>query len=282
MGKIIQEKVEDTFYSQNLTACELSILIGMDSLAYIISDAQHQVQALKEIRFEDPLPSFLEHLKITIDQDSRLNGSYSNIRIGFFHPQFILIPERLFKYEERAIYLKEAADLGADYAYLVDDLGPSNIKNIYAVQEEVVQFLRVAFPGSRFSHITSIFSDSIKRQRLNNDKDHCYLNIRSGQAILLFFKGNDLQFANVYSFKLDKDLLYFVLLVYNQFNLNPENVPLTITGELSKQGSIYKLLQRYIRNILFAQSPALLKIGTQLNTLPRHYYYDLFNLLLSK
>ena len=69
-----------------------------------------------------------------------------------------------------------------------------------------------------------------------------------------------------------------VLLVYNQFKLNPEVIPLHISGQLVKESAIYKSLYRYVRNISFLKISDTYQLNAKLSENPTYFFFDVLSL----
>ena len=82
-------------------------------------------------------------------------------------------------------------------------------------------------------------------------------------------------FFNTFYFSKPSDLLYFVLLTYKQFELNPLEIPLTLSGNVLEDSEIYKLLVRYIRTLRFAELPEGFKLPEHSKNLQPHFWFDL-------
>ena len=96
------------------------------------------------------------------------------------------------------------------------------------------------------------------------------------QAILL--KDGNLMFINTFQFQSSKDFIYYVLLLFDQFDLKQEEVNLMLSGQLIKDSEIYRLLFRYIKKVNFIQHPSFISFGPKMKTKPSYYYFDIFSL----
>jgi hypothetical protein len=59
--------------------------------------------------------------------------------------------------------------------------------------------------------------------------------------------------------------------------LNPENIEVILLGEVEKNSEIYSIAQKYIRNLKFGERNDNADYSYQLQTLPKHLYFTLFN-----
>ena len=103
--------------------------------------------------------------------------------------------------------------------------------------------------------------------------------IRDSPNILqiALFDGQALIFSNQFPFKSEKDFLYYTLLIYGQFKLDPETIPLHISGQLVKESAIYKKLYHYIRYTSFVPISSAYQLNSLLDK-PDYFFFDLLNI----
>ena len=66
---------------------------------------------------------------------------------------------------------------------------------------------------------------------------------------LIYFVKNKLVFYNRFDFNTKEDLIYYLLFIIDQLKLNPEETPVVITGDISKDDDNYMIIYKYIRNV---------------------------------
>jgi hypothetical protein len=102
-----------------------------------------------------------------------------------------------------------------------------------------------------------------------------FLNLRDGQFDLLVFNGNQLVYCNGFHFRTPEDVAYYVIFVYEQLNLNPEETGLCLLGNVEKLSPVYDLLFRYIRLIEFMGRNEGFKYSYLFDEIPGHSYFSL-------
>jgi hypothetical protein len=181
-----------------------------------------------------------------------------------------LIPDKLFRHEETASYfrllhadtrnLQFGHELIREYdCQLVWAIDPcfSSILPQGTIQHQASGLIR-AFGASSVADERSVF-----------------LNIRGKLAQLAVFDNRNLQFYNTFNFLKPNDLLYFTLLVYEQFRLDPRRTPLHASGTLRPGSEEYQSLYTYIEQIKFIQPVLTEKWPAGAGSLPTHYWFDL-------
>lgn len=279
---ITREIIEDLFSARNTLSYELSILIGVDSFDYVLTDAGHQVLALLTSSF-DPAKSTLSE-QIRQEQERKhqlLKHSYKNVKVAYANEKMTLIPSRLYNDAERLTYLSQTITLKADDEIRVNDLPVLQAKNVFAIPNAIIDLVQQHFSGVRVFHLTSALLTGFRQSITPSERQFRVLVHLSGDLLYItLFDHAHLFFCNCFTYKNAKDFLYYILLVFKQFNLNPEETPLWLSGRLVPDSEIYRLLYRYIRHLHFVRLPAFYQAGPKLSEEPAHFYFDLLSINL--
>jgi hypothetical protein len=281
MGRINQEIVEFAFSQKATPAYELNVLIGSDSIYYLINDAQLNVLALKSFHFDQrPSGDLAASLKSAFFDDPLLKESYLSTKIVFTTPHFTLVPTKFYNENQHTAYFENLTEMiGYDHI-AVDTIKTMDVQNVYLIDSQLLATAKTILPAAQHHHIFSSLILGFQKLAESRGSYQVFANIRDGQLQILFFDGRDLVFANSFSFKTPQDVIYYLLNCYEQFKLNPEVTPLSISGSLTEHSDIFKYVYRYIRHISFVPTPAYFRFGQQFTGIPAHFYFDLFSINL--
>lgn len=282
MSRINQEVVEYSFSAQSTASYELSLLIGADSIYYMVNDGQLNILTLKSFHFDHAKSkSTIESLKSVFFEDRHLKEPYRSTKIVITTPHFTLVPSKFYNINENNTYLKNITNLGANDSFLKDDFKNQPFKNVYAADKQLISFIQTIFPqNSSIHHVSTALIEGFQKIAELRQGHQVFANMRDGLIQIFFFDGKDLIFANSYTFQFSQDLVYYLMMVYEQFKLNPETIPLSISGYLTQDSDIFKFIYRYIRHVNFIQAPLYLRFGQQFTGIPQHFYFDLFSIKL--
>ncbi|MEL6924570.1 MAG: DUF3822 family protein [Bacteroidota bacterium] len=279
---MIAADIQESNFNKNLTnGYDLSILLGMDSFIYSISDESRQVLALRAYSFEKAVSDFsriITALQELLQQDKKLQLAYRKVRLGLVNKKSTLVPNPFFDENQKATYLDKVTRLSDSDLIKVDHLEPLAAKNVYLVNRDVIKLLRNQFPNLQLYHSFSSLLLGLRQNTEHSTGATLYGNVREQVLQLVYFDGKDLVFSNSFGFHSSKDFIYFVMNVYHQFKLSPEEVPFVISGQIVEDSEIYHLLYRYIRHLKIIELPAQFQIGQELAREPQHFYFDLFSL----
>ena len=251
----------------------------MDSLTYCIYGSAKELLVLKKIDFDttNKHSQLVDQLTLIWNDERFLNLSYRNCSVFYIAPHYTIIPNRLYSDTDKATYLlplKEPSTIKE--LYLADALSTSNSQLIYAVPQELIQFLDKKYAGSY--QLQHSFTSLIKElhQRAGTGRE-VFVNIRDHALQIFFFDNKELIFSNQFPFESEKDFLYYILLVFDQFKLNPIEVPVKISGALSETSTIYNQLYRYIQQLSFINLPTVFQSDLDLKQYPEHLFFDVLH-----
>jgi Protein of unknown function (DUF3822) len=123
MGRINQEIVEFAFSQKATTAYDLNVMVGSDSIYYLINDAQMNVLALKSFHFDQrPNAQIAANLKATFIDDPLLKETYRSTKIVFSTPHFTLIPTKFYDENQHTAYFENLTALTGYDAISVDPI----------------------------------------------------------------------------------------------------------------------------------------------------------------
>ncbi len=280
MGRKINLEIAEDNLSNKINApCELSILIGMDSLAYIISDPNKQINLLRHYELNTAAVTLADEIAAVLLQDEYIRRQYQNVRISIAAKSYTLIPDRLYNPLEKKSYLQPLVRLSDQLVIKVDELKPFAAKNVYGIDANLFDTMTKFLPNSRIYHAGSTFLSGLY-QKSKAEGYRIFLQVDTGVLTVVLMDRKDLIFMNSFEWQSAKDFVYFLLLVFDQFTLDANEVPVFIAGKLVEDSEIYRLLFRYIRNIQFVAPPEAIGLSERWHSPAPHLFFNLFGTLL--
>ena len=279
MGRINQEIVEYSFSPKLSTLYNLNVLLGADSVYYTVSDAENRILVLKSFHADTKKNVNLTGLlKDVFFEDPILNSVYRSVKVGFSSQHQTLVPRKFYLEAEKPLYLKNLTEEDSRNLVEADTIDALDMVNVYAAEKNLIGLIQAIFPKSKYFHNTTSLLQGYERTAKNTDAPQVFANIRDNCVQIFFFTQHKPVFTNVFPFKTSQDIVYYILLVYEQFKLNPEETPLVLSGSITQDSDIFKYIYRYIRHVNFVTIPAALHLGQQFTGVPHHFYFDLFSL----
>ena len=188
-------------------------------------------------------------------------------------PLCTLVPNELFKEDERESYLRFNQSLPQGYRSFHESLKNMESVNIFAMSEKQHERLLNTWPGIRFTHQTTVFIDSILKEEPYESDVNAYVNVNSQSFDIAVVKQGKLKFFNNFRFNTKDDFIYFLMFALEQQQLADSDTPVCFSGLVSNNSEIIRLCERYIRKVRFVRPNATVNVDLSLSNTPFQYYY---------
>ena len=270
------------FHEKTADALSCRIILGHVGLNICLCGSK-EILALRGWHFDQAqkgqldLGAALRDMNTVLATEAIFDYNFEEVSVFLSTPWATLVPNRLF--DQTALpesYLqllaKPSRNLKASFVAL------SSLDNVmvYGVEKEVLKLLVAKFPDAKISHIGHPLLLSWANQVGKRDTA-AFINFSNYMVQMALFDRGQLLYFNTFSFTSPTDFLYFVLLPFNELNLDSHDVPLTLSGEITEHSALHKILLRYIRRIHFADATQGRNLPGEVLALPNHFHYDLFS-----
>lgn len=218
----------------------------MDRFFYLVK-SDKQILVLRTHLF--PAHNYLQlqvAFRHIFHNDKLVQLSYRRTHIGLLSPTTTLIPRDLYDVARTRFYLEHNAVLTKEHVVLEDELYDVGTHQVYAFNQTIFETLQMQFPTSTFGHVLSGLISAYGQ--INKGKT-VYANLIGTYIQIVVFDGKQLLFANTFTQHTEKDVMYFIGLIFNQLNLDWKNNRLILSGEIMPDSLTYFTLQKYIKHV---------------------------------
>lgn len=255
----------------------------MDRFSYAILNGEKKLLALKsyllnaDLDASQPLQPALQEIFL---EDNILKLSFQNIYVGVVNNKSTFVPNRFFQASDSTTYLKNQFSTLEEHQIFIDELEGVDAKNIYAFEQEVIYLVKGFLPSAKFFHnTTSVLYGFMKNQNGSNEKN-VYVNVKGDHLQIALLEGKNLIFFNSYPYQTEHDFIYHVMLIYNQFKLSPESTTAHVSGQITEDSKLFRIIYRFIKDVKLLKIPSTVYFGKNAEGIPPHFYFDLFSLEL--
>ncbi len=258
----------------------LSIELGSDFFSYLITDPQqNELLALQSYSFSSFNKQDVLHCLHELEGKLEFfKYSFKNTLVTYKAESYTLVPNALFKADQKEAYLKFNHALETDELVLVDEVKAADAKNMYAIPDKIKQFFDSHFPNHRLRHFSSVYIDEVFSLNAMRKEKKCFVNINASRLDVVI-TGEGLRFCNSFLYQSTEDLIYFILLSMEQNQCDVQNTEIVISGEVEAGSGIHKIIQQYIKQVNFAVNDKRIVRSAPFASLPHHYYFNLINRL---
>lgn len=272
--------IDEAFNPAYVSTFQLIIQISIDNILITVNEkAGNKYIAFENYSFQnvgnfDDVAEILESL---IKESKLIRHKYKSVVCIIVNNLSTLVPAALFEEDRKKMYLKFNAELQGDEMVMVDDLKSMDTKNVFAVPFSIKSKLDYEFSNIKYHHASSALIDTLISKNKNQTGNKCFVHVQQSHFEVIVIDGKKLLFYNTFNYHSAEDFVYYLLFVFEQLHLNPENIEVILLGEIERNSTIYSLTQKYIRKLKFGERNDGAQYSYQLQTLPTHYYFTLFN-----
>ena len=186
---------------------------------------------------------------------------------------FALIPQVLFDESQKEEYLKL---MSAVEPKSVGFKTFSNWVLVYQNSTDLTDWVKTHLPNVKVLNNAEVVFSYYQNKYKNTDETSVFCHAMGGKLEITAIEKGVLTLHNSFNCQNAKDFVYYVLSVYEQLKLNPEQVPVYLSGWLNNLSPELADLKRYIRNVEWEERPAEFTYSYTFNDSPAHTFNRLF------
>ncbi len=214
-----------------------------------------------------------------IDDHPLLKANFwKNIRVSIQNRCFTLIPSGLFDKNNMADYLSQSIEYDANKSEVraYKQLSMDAI-NVFACSKSLLALFSETYPGKKveYIHETSAFIEGNFRSQMV-EHENVFVSVEESQFTMVVIVNSKLQFCNIFSYKTIEDFVYYLMFAMKELDLDPENLMLTLWGEITHDSSLFKLIYKYVRFAEIGKRPKYLSFPYHFDELLDQRYQTLF------
>jgi hypothetical protein len=282
---VLNEKVSDSYLDQMLVLepqmpVNLYCLVaGNEISAALFSPKKNIFLGLESMR-TDGIDAVASWKKYWEEKDlARFAGIVSS-HISVVNSEHTLVPANYFRPEdaEEIFHLnftrKEGTIVQSQKIQCMDAW------LLYRSNPSLPEAIRASVKSPVFHHHLAALTESFFLRHKNDAGTLLLVHLRRDAMDIVVKSARRILLVNSFSWKTPEDILYRVLNVYEQLQLNPEQEKLFLSGNAIKGAPAVALLQQYIRHVDFMDRPPVASYSNVLDGLAPEQYYSLFSQVL--
>ncbi len=208
-------------------------------------------------------------------KDSVLKNQYHQVNVAVDAPHFAFIPNAIYNPNLQKTYLQQTTPISVNEMVFVDEVEELKLKNVHAIDSRLYDILDANFTYFNLYHNATPFLRRTQRLVEGND---VLVNVLPDKLQIAVYKNNQFQIYNTFKYNSAEAFLYYVLLMYQEFELDNMNTPLTLMGGIMPNSVVYRLLSTYIRQIKFAKRTKYYQFSPKYSTVPQQFHFDLYTM----
>ena len=254
----------------------LSIQLGIYHFSYcLLNTTTFTYDYIKKYPLTSKEDTATEITEI-INNDSVLKAEFSSQSVAFVNFPSTLVPDMLFIEKEAKTIL--AFNTKVNGKVLIDNIVLQKARLIYSVPESILNIVSIFFTKAKCKSQESILIQQYSQ--LNTEKRKAYLYLNEEKVVITIFNCDKIIFNNSFKYTSKEDLLYYVLFSFEQLNISPDSIDVTVFGNIEDTDEHFSLMYEYIRNIKLGKRPHNFTFPNEFQHLANHKYFGLFTQIL--
>lgn len=281
---LVNSFVDEAFDAKKTSSYQLLLQIGIAKMLTGIYDKQKnkyialETYSLANVHNFEGVADLIDDL---FKQSKIAKNNFGAVTCVIVNNLSTIVPTALYEEDRKKMYLKFNASLAGNELVVTDELRSLNAKNIFAIPFSIKAKLDAEYNNITYVHASSTLIDPLVAMNKNQTGKKLYVHIQETHFETVVIDGKNLVFYNTFNYQTPEDFIYYLLFVYEQLQLNPEKIETIFLGEIEKTSAIYTLANKYIRTLKFGARGEGADLSYQLQTLPKHFHFTLFNSYLS-
>lgn len=228
-----------------------------------------------QLPIEPHCSSITDSLNIVFGEHEFLKSlKWKTVSITIDNQSFTLLPVALFKKEYTNKYLQLAKGQMIEEEEEVRLKVHSDLAliNIYSSSRKLYNWFQEIYPllDLQYQHLSSQLID----YAVNSSKAQtAFLYFGKNSFTLVITINGALKFCNRFIYQTSEDLVYYVLFVMNELEIEPDEIFIRLYGNIEKESEVFTLLNQYLPKVKIGDSTTE---NTSENQVEIHRYIGLF------
>jgi len=272
--------VDYTFEKERSNQYHLSIQSGLNGFSFCIFDNLQQKHIVFRRYVFDTnqlIENYLTQLDEIFKNDDLLKLHFASAAFLYLTQKSTLIPEIYFNKNELKSYFEFNQSIDMLDELHFNYLPSVNAYNVFALHSYIISAVSNQVKGIRFYHQALPFIEKVLQLNAGFNKKVLTISLNYNFFDLTVTSGNKLLLYNTFQYAGKEDLIYFILFICKQFNMNPDDTDLFLSGELADMMLYYDAIREYIPGVKHISNSGL-NLASSLNRIKEYKYLTLFNL----
>jgi hypothetical protein len=273
--------IDNTFRKERTNICYLSMQADLHGLSFTIFDNQqkkHVVFRKYFLQMGNDVERFLKQMTELLKTDDLLKLPYSSSVFSFLSQKSTLIPDAYFDQHVLKSYLSFNHELNNLDEIHFNYIPSTDAYNVFALHTYIASAISNHFKGVRFIHQAMPLIERISEESNLRQKQIMAVNMNHDFFDLVLCSGGLIKLYNTFQYQGPSDLLYFILYICRQFEIEPLHLELLLAGELSEMMSYRDAVKQYVPGLKTLKSDRN-DLAEGLTNVKESTYFTLFNLI---
>jgi hypothetical protein len=278
--EIVAENI-DQYSKSNLHAF---LFLGLNHIGIILKDTEHKkVLGLEVFTFNIQHIDWFDIFYYTKRDAKLLDVVYNKYSVFINFPEAVLVPDKLFKYQEATTLLTTSFGINEEQIVNVEKVTiKESIFNVFALQRSIDNNLNSSFYNCAKFHNYNSFLTYTEKYLFKSIEKSTFFSVQifEQEAIIALFINERLQIIKSYNIKTADDIVFHLVNICNNFKLETEDVVIIVSGLLTNESLVITYMQKYFSEIKFDENKFDQIQWLQEGKYPSHYFLPYLQIAL--
>ncbi|QNF34552.1 DUF3822 family protein [Adhaeribacter swui] len=283
--RLFTQLIDESFSVVNADVYNLYITLSKYTIRFGVEDnIRHKFLLLEDYTLTktfNPLQLVRQLREIILEHAFLSTVKWHQVRVGIKNQKFTFLPGTLYQAEAAEEYLKLHSEIDEFHDRVYSYQHPSlDMVTIFATDQYLPTFLQATFPPDiiQIRHQVSAFIETLLHITERSAQKRLYAYVEQDYLTLIIIKNNQLEFGNVFYYATPEDFIYFLIFVMQEHELNPDQDPVTIWGDVLHDSDLFDMMRKYVRNLQMGKKPSGLSYSYKFEEQFDHRYLEVFSL----
>lgn len=237
---IFSELAQSTF-SIHIKLNAITLSVTNNFTKKLVGFVHYPINNMLDIDF------IISKLKSLKEEEELMNHKYEDIQVILYENPYIVLPT---DFPSEDIQESFGMITGQMPECLIENSTlRDRIKIVSLISEKSKKSIEDLFPKASIQHYLKGYLQYIYNFQYQQKTPQVFLHVLEDHIDIVAFSHEELLLLNRFEYHRDEDILYYLLSMMEQLELNPETIQVYYSGQLHEQESGYKLLKNYIRHV---------------------------------
>jgi hypothetical protein len=265
-------------HSGHQTLCLQTDRSGLSFTVY--DEKNRDFVVFRRYKFENVVITgdHIRQIIAVLDRDELLNLPFHSVRFLAYSQQSTLVPADYFDSERLEDYVQFNLGSETEGEYFTNHIHPADVYNVFVLPRALVSLVTLHFKKIDISSQATPFIWNATRNGVDMQQAGIHIGLNADFFDLAALGEGKLLLYNTFQYVSETDLLYYVVYVCKQLNLNMSELPLLLSGELSSRMAYFETLKAYFPETRYVNTSGNFQVATALLPVVSQKYLNLFNL----
>ena len=246
-----------------------------------ISHAGHAVMAFELFTFPEAELMSIDRLFTDISTGSQLlNNKFDSVDVFINNEFCVAVPAQKFEESLATDFLHVAHGAMDNMVVMHSKIGPNaSLVNVFGVPVNLIKELENRFRHFHVHHTWANILKILDNRNYQHVPCFMYVQFYNTYFVAVVIKNGKLQFIQNFIYDSPEDVLYQLLNITNQLNLDATELQLEVCGIIDANFKLFRELTSYFKNIV-SNKPSIANVLINVEEYPGHYFSPFFNLAI--